>query len=539
MKLLRATSFRRYALNTDILMALATLLFVLATGWLTLQELNRQHLDARVMQAAGIPLFLEQHITRARQALLQAGSELLGNPAHMDIHLGQFAEIYRVDAQLRIIEIYKAVPNTHIFPGFSLAPTNLAAYLQATGDKSTYSPVMRSYSDDTPTIYIAVPINGSGDTLLGALNLEYINAFMQRYSAYSGNPIYMLNADGFVMFAAGSPPGVVAFDVRQLSTAPTRQHILQLGGQRWIPVASETLAAGIRMVTLLSVAAMDQQRHMFLIFVGIFIIWLLVELLLRSLRNNIFIFKPLTAFLERIRTVEQAHGATEEIDKQCSDCSGCGFEELRVINDTFTRMAKAIRANTAQLQAANAQLEALAVTDGLTNLASRRHFDNTLKAELARLQRSGGYLSLLLLDVDYFKPFNDSYGHTAGDECLRQVAALLGNAAQRTSDLAARYGGEEFAIILPDTTAATAKEIAERVRVGVEQLAIPHLKSLAAGWVTVSIGAVTIRPRVEDSLDTVVALADGQLYAAKHEGRNRVKFLNAAGKIIAEGTSAS
>lgn len=523
MKFLRENSFRRYALGADILAALATLLFVLGAGWLTLQELNRQYLDARVTQAAGIPLFLEEHIVRARQLLLQYKAELLEDPAHMALHLEQFSEIYRVDAQLRIAEIYKAPPTTHVFPGFSLARTELAAYLQTLGDKDTHSQILRGYGDGVPTIYIFIRLNNNGDLLLGALDLVYIQRFLQRYSAYSGNPIYMLRGDGFVMFAAGSPPGVAAFDVQQLSATPTKQHILHLGARSWIPVAAETGTAGIKLVTLLPADPLYEQRDTFLIFLGLFLIWLLVALSLRNMYTNRFIFKPMAAFISKLRALQPGQGVSER------ECTDCRFTEFAEMHDTFVRMADALQEHAQQLMLVNAQLEVLAVTDGLTKLANRRHFDGILEIELARLQRHGGRLSLLMLDVDYFKLFNDNYGHTAGDECLRRVAEVLSGALNRPSDLAARYGGEEFALILPDTDAQGALEIAERVRVEVEQLAIPHHRSRTADYVTVSIGAVTVRPRVGDSVEALVALADGQLYTAKHDGRNRVQCLDAAG----------
>ena len=179
---------------------------------------------------------------------------------------------------------------------------------------------------------------------------------------------------------------------------------------------------------------------------------------------------------------------------------------------------------TQELEAANAELARLSLTDSLTGLANRRRLDETLKYEFARLRRSGACLSLIILDVDHFKPFNDTYGHVAGDDCLRRVGVLIGTLVNRAPDLGARYGGEEFAVVLPETGADGAALMAERIRAGIEALAIPHRTSPASDRVTASLGVVTLdfsrHPTV--SVDKAIALGDAQLYEAKKEGRNRV-----------------
>jgi diguanylate cyclase (GGDEF)-like protein/PAS domain S-box-containing protein len=167
-------------------------------------------------------------------------------------------------------------------------------------------------------------------------------------------------------------------------------------------------------------------------------------------------------------------------------------------------------------------LNRLATTDGLTHLANRRRFDEVLAAEWARHGRSGGPLSLILLDVDQFKQFNDSYGHLAGDDCLRQVADAVAKAIIRGTDLAARYGGEEFACILPNTDQAGALKVAQRILDGINRLAIPHDRSNVAAHVTVSIGLVTVGGGYSGAESHIIEKADEQLYAAKSGGRNRI-----------------
>ncbi len=178
--------------------------------------------------------------------------------------------------------------------------------------------------------------------------------------------------------------------------------------------------------------------------------------------------------------------------------------------------------NHIELKRARDTLARLATTDGLTGLANRRSFDDRLAAEHRRLSRGGGELSLILLDIDHFKLFNDTYGHLAGDDCLRQVGRALQGVVRRPADLAARYGGEEFACILPETDAAGVLAIAEQVRTAIAGLNIPHAASRTSDHVTASLGVVTVVCTPEQPVGDIVAAADAGLYRAKETGRNRV-----------------
>lgn len=173
------------------------------------------------------------------------------------------------------------------------------------------------------------------------------------------------------------------------------------------------------------------------------------------------------------------------------------------------------------------QLLSLSMTDGLTGLGNRRAFDGSLDREWRRTVRTGGQMSLLLLDIDRFKEFNDQYGHQVGDDCLRAVAAAIKDALHRPTDEVARYGGEEIAIILPDTDGEGAFEIAERLRVAIEKLGLPHINNPEGGGrVTVSIGSATALSRSGGTIrmpEGLLLAADTALYKAKHNGRNRVE----------------
>jgi len=167
-------------------------------------------------------------------------------------------------------------------------------------------------------------------------------------------------------------------------------------------------------------------------------------------------------------------------------------------------------------------LEQLATRDGLTGLANRRCFDETLHAEWTRALRQRQPLSLLMVDVDNFKAYNDANGHLGGDECLKRIATAVAS-EMRANDLVARYGGEEFAVILPNQSLKGAASVAERIRTRVEQLQVPN-RMTPGPHVTVSIGAATAIASPDNNASELVAIADAALYRAKHMGRNRISL---------------
>ena len=180
---------------------------------------------------------------------------------------------------------------------------------------------------------------------------------------------------------------------------------------------------------------------------------------------------------------------------------------------------RALRESEQKLAQANIKLQQLANIDGLTGLSNRRRFDDVLKTEWQRAQRTGQILSLLMCDIDLFKLFNDSHGHLAGDECLKKVASVLGASLRRPGDLAARYGGEEFALVLPHTEPAGAMALAEHCRQQVQALALPNQPDRD---VTLSIGVASMVPSANTSPLYLIDSADRALYEAKHAGRNCV-----------------
>jgi diguanylate cyclase (GGDEF)-like protein/PAS domain S-box-containing protein len=176
----------------------------------------------------------------------------------------------------------------------------------------------------------------------------------------------------------------------------------------------------------------------------------------------------------------------------------------------------------AALERANVALESLARTDGLTQVANRRTFDETLAREWQRHSREGAPLSLVLCDIDCFKKYNDHYGHQAGDECLRQVSLTLNACAKRAADMLARYGGEEFVFLLPRTPLEGARMIAEKARQEVERMGLRHEASVVKPVVTLSLGAASVVPSATSDPEALLKAADEALYRAKEAGRNCV-----------------
>jgi two-component system, chemotaxis family, response regulator WspR len=183
---------------------------------------------------------------------------------------------------------------------------------------------------------------------------------------------------------------------------------------------------------------------------------------------------------------------------------------------------RALRQSQQQLLAANLELQRLTHSDGLTGLSNRRYLDEYLAAEWRRSARDKADLSLLMIDVDNFKLYNDTYGHVAGDKVLKQIASAIEGCLTRASDLAARFGGEEFAVVLPGTSRGGLRLLAEKIRREVEALQMPHEPSPTGRQVTISIGGACFVPKPDTAMTLLIETADLALYQAKREGKNRV-----------------
>jgi diguanylate cyclase (GGDEF)-like protein len=195
--------------------------------------------------------------------------------------------------------------------------------------------------------------------------------------------------------------------------------------------------------------------------------------------------------------------------------------ELKIKNQQLKTEIAARQATEAKLLKANQQLSKLATLDGLTSIANRYYFDDFLTRTWQIAKREQFFLALILCDVDYFKFYNDRFGHQQGDRCLQQIAQALLKVVQRPADLVARYGGEEFAIILPRTTANNALQVAEKIRQQIKTLSLAHPDSLAGDYVSLSLGVCAVIPDSQYTQKELLVAADRALYQAKKQGRDR------------------
>jgi len=185
---------------------------------------------------------------------------------------------------------------------------------------------------------------------------------------------------------------------------------------------------------------------------------------------------------------------------------------------------------TQSLAEKNKELEDLTLTDPLTGISNRRDYQNRLDIEVANAKRSKQFLSCLMIDVDFFKPYNDNYGHALGDEVLKNIAAVIHKTLPRETDFVARYGGEEFVVLMPATDLEGAKYIANNIRVNIESSAINHAHSAVSEHVTVSIGISASNFNTQNHIN-LVKQADDALYFAKEAGRNRYEIFTALSQL--------
>ena len=413
------------------------------------------------------------------------------------------------------------------------------------GGRAVLSSLMVSRVSGQPTMFVAAPMRTGvlkAGVLIASLNLEWFTRLGDRLPEGSTQSVQVLDSrDGAVLARAqdrtaqvgatvpdhpvlrayrGSPSGgsVVAADLDGVSRVfgfaplPGRDGIVIAVGLR----EAEVRAAADTRSGIMLIAALGAAGFAFLV------AWMAAD----------------RALLRPIRSLAMAAQQVGTGDMSAHARMGRGAaRELRGLGASFARMARRlgeregrIAAMQGELEKANRQLSILVRQDGLTGLGNRRHFDDTLGTEYRRAMRVGAPLTLIMIDVDRFKAFNDLYGHPAGDACLQAVAGALAGSLRRPADLAARYGGEEFAVLLPSTDEAGALMSAARIQDAVRAAAVPHAGS-EGGIVSLSLGIAVLMPSGGGSGPAaLVEAADAALYAAKRAGRNRMQV---AGQTVA------
>ena len=254
----------------------------------------------------------------------------------------------------------------------------------------------------------------------------------------------------------------------------------------------------------------------------IFLGLVLLVSVIATVWQNYWIQQPLTQ-LQELSTSMGSGNYDTTLNYQSSDELGNLVRSFVTMREDIKERESEIHEANENLSKLNQKLEQISNTDTVTNLANRRHFDETLAKEISRHSRQSIPLTLIICDIDYFKQYNDTYGHQQGDKCLRQVANAIKKTSARGEDLVARYGGEEFAVILPNTNQEQALIIADNIRRHVHDMGLPHKTSEVSDHVSISLGLACVIPDCGTTMSDLIEDADRALYKAKRDGRNRVQ----------------
>lgn len=412
------------------------------------------------------------------------------------------------------------------------------------------SDVITSKSAGMLGVVIAEPIRGNAGKMIGLLifnlGLDNLKWYFSHVAMGDHGYAYAVNRQGQVILHPNQAymESMADFSGRAVVTQATS------GFTGWLEYSDDDLAilAGYSHIPSVSWGlVVEQPLHFAMADVAnlrsINLLVLLSSALLAILLS-LWIAKTIAEAIAKLSaaTVRMADGKLEtRLEVETTDELGQLAASFNRMAEQLARRGEALRQakeqleqqvaeRTRELTEANCELQRLSLSDALTCIGNRRFLDELLEREWRRALREQTPLSVVMLDIDYFKLFNDTYGHVAGDDCLRKVAGILTATIQRTTDFASRYGGEEFVLVLPATDEQGALTVAEKIRCRVEALAIPHEKSPLAGVVTVSIGVATIMPLRDSDAGLLMTAADQALYRAKTAGRNQVRsagaFLN-------------
>ena len=405
-------------------------------------------------------------------------------------HLPQLHGLFYYDAQGKWI----ATSMSRIPPDINNSDREYFDYHRTSPrDTLHVGPVLRSRTTHELVIPVTLRVNdafnGFRGVLLATVKVDYFRRFYSYYELSEGDVLVLMLADSTVLYARPMPDSYIG---KNLSVSPLFLRMLahaDKGSGQWTAAldGKKRIFGFVRSQRYpLVVAAGYDKRALFNHWLKSWVHDLILSLAL------LIVILLLGAFVLR----QARHTLRYQL-------------ELTRLRDDLT--------------AANRALENLAQSDGLTGVANRRHFDHMLTECLQNAERTGQPVSLILLDIDYFKRFNDTYGHVSGDDCLKKVATVLKNAARRKNELTARYGGEEFAIILPGQPLSAALNFAESIIDAVNRLDIPHLTTeLPQKHVTLSAGcAVYLASDSQQEKESLIARADEALYHAKRAGRNQ------------------
>ena len=390
-----------------------------------------------------------------------------------------------------------------------------------------------SRAANLPTIMAAFPAaspqTGEPAVMIAAIDLKWMSELMKRRTQRPGMLALLVDGTGTVLAASRPEDSVhvghplvekkllAAVSNHEIDTEKDSGSMLftSEGGEKLEVTFARVEGTQARMIVTINESQLlgDIDRSIRTAYMQLGVL-VLFALLGGWLAGERLIIRPIGIITSLADRVGQGDLSSPEDDIRLPP-------EFQPLARAFGRMAIQLRARERELVATNDRLQVMASVDMISGLANRRGLQSRLEFEWKKAEQTGGAVSLIMIDVDHFKLFNDTYGHLEGDKCLRQVGEALAAIAGEVSGFAARYGGEEFCLLLPKTDGISAMEIGERVRAAVEDLRIPHSMS-AFQFITVSAGMAAVAPGQASSVQDLIEAADAALYAAKHRGRNNV-----------------
>ncbi|MFP4567011.1 MAG: diguanylate cyclase domain-containing protein [Spirochaetaceae bacterium] len=440
------------------------------------------------------------------------------------------AWIYYGDRHNRI----SVVPQWDAPPEYDLRQRPWYVAAKETG-RLTWVQPYTEYTTGETIFSASIPVTNDEGEFTGVLAIDtFLKEFftdMRLQAREEASELLVVTESGSAFSLAPEAPGTVEPDAsypwNELFESPGEDGYIQLGDRQYHAVYTELSPLPFFLVSLTPRSAVFEEIIPLLSIIVTFT----VLALLVSGGGSVHLARYVVRNIRSLNSYMNEVTGGKLTTKTCVD----GEDEFLSLNTYLNSMVRTLsqqienhRRTGEELADRNEQLDRLVNRDGLTRIANHRAFYETLREEWSRMHREKRPLSLLFIDIDFFKQYNDLYGHQAGDECLREFASLLQETARRPADLAARYGGEEFVVLLPNTSSAGAEETALRFQRRLAELRIPHERSAVAPHLTCSIGVATTVPDRSHSMDEFVAGADRAVYLAKRRGRNRIAFARSA-----------
>jgi diguanylate cyclase (GGDEF)-like protein len=419
----------------------------------------------------------------------------------------------------------------NVLVGMQLGDRDYFRRAQETGD-FVVSDYLFAKSDHRPTMVAAYPVSAinveEDAVVVAAMNIDWLSKIMSNFSGHPGITSVLVDRNGTVLAAPADQSSMIG---RSLDSVPLMSAIAEKalastepsgslsfpgsGGSARvisfarIPGTESRLIVGIDEAKV--TGAINREIHSAYLQLGFVCLFVLLGALVGAEKLIITPIELMTGMAKRFGEGD----SSARVDKSKLPA------EFVPLARAFNAMAAQLGQRERELLATNDRLTVMASIDMLTGLANRRGFQSRLDFEWMKAQQSDGALSLLMIDVDHFKLYNDSYGHPEGDACLTRLGETLSGIAAETSGFACRYGGEEFCLLLPNTDGVRACGIGEQVRFAVQALGLPHITS-SHQLVTASVGVASTRPNLNQRCTDLIEAADAALYAAKHRGRNTV-----------------